>query len=195
MRLLDIIVVALGLGMDALSVCMGIGVRWHGRRQQFRMAWHMGLFQFLMPVLGWTMGRQLATLLSTVGKYLAAGLVVAVGAKMLYEAIRQHPGDMVGKAEHAAERGLHIQGRDPTRGLSLVILSVATSLDALVVGFSLGLRGTGIVRTSLVIGLVAGAMAWAGMGIGKRLGQKLGRWAEVVGAILLVGLGISFLWL
>ena len=100
MRLLDIIVVALGLGMDALSVCMGIGVRWHGRRQQFRMAWHMGLFQFLMPVLGWTMGRQLATLLSTVGKYLAAGLVVAVGAKMLYEAIRQHPGDMVGKAEH-----------------------------------------------------------------------------------------------
>ena len=53
MPMYQILVVALGLGMDAMSVCMGVGVRWHGPGQKLRLAWHMGLFQFLMPILGW----------------------------------------------------------------------------------------------------------------------------------------------
>ncbi|HQL74802.1 MAG TPA: manganese efflux pump, partial [Phycisphaerae bacterium] len=92
MSVYQIIAVAVGLGLDAMSVCMAVGVKWHGPRQKFRLAWHMGLFQFLMPVIGWAGGRQLAGLLEAYGRYIAAGLVFAVGVKMLYEALKGHTG-------------------------------------------------------------------------------------------------------
>jgi putative Mn2+ efflux pump MntP len=192
---LNTFVVAVGLGVDAMSVCTGIGVKWHGQRQKFRLAWHMGLFQFLMPLAGWLAGSRLAGVLKSVGTYLAAALVFAIGAKMLWEAVRNRPGAMVEKEEHAIEAALHVRRTaDPTRGWSLVALSVATSLDALVVGVSLGLRGAEIWLTSAVIGVTAGLMCLAGVEIGRRAGQRLGRWAEVAGAVLLMGLGVSFLW-
>ena len=195
MHPLRIVAIAIGLGLDAMSVCMGLGVRWHGPGQKFRLAWHMGLFQFLMPILGWLAGKELAELLHTVGTYLAAALVFAVGAKMLYEAMKSRPGLAEEATEKAIERALHVPAGDPTRGWSLLVLSVATSLDALVVGFSLGLNGQRIWRESLVIGIVAGLMALAGVWIGKRIGKALGRPAEIAGGVLLMGLGVSFLWL
>ena len=192
---LETLAVAVGLGVDAMSVCMGIGVRWHGPHQKFRLAWHMGLFQFLMPVAGWLAGSELAGVLSSVGKYLAAALVFGIGAKMLWEVLRGRPGEAIERGEQALEKALHVrQPADPTRGWSLVVLSVATSLDALVVGFSLGLRGAEIWWTGGLIGVTAAAMSLAGVGIGKHAGKRLGRWAEVGGALILMGLGVSFLW-
>ena len=192
---LRILAVAVGLGTDAMSVCMGIGVRWHGRRQKFRLAWHMGLAQFAMPILGWLAGKQLAGLLSDVGRYVAAALVLGVGVKMLYEALRSRPGAVGERIEHAAEHELHVVPRDPTRGWSLVALSVATSIDALVVGFSLGVKGTGegILPVSIVIGVVAAMMALAGVTLGRRIGAALGRPAELIGAAVLIALAVSFL--
>jgi len=187
--------IAVALGADAMSVCMGIGVRWHGPRQKFRLAWHMGLFQFLMPILGWLAGRELAELLAGVGQYVAAALVFLIGAKMLYEALRARPGAVAQETEHEVEKVLHAHPKDPTRGWSLIVLSVATSIDALVVGFSLGLKGAGIWQASLLIGVVAALMALAGVTIGRRLGQALGRPAEAVGAVILLALGVVFLWM
>ena len=195
MPLYNIIAVAIGLGLDAMSVCMAIGVQWHGPRQKFRLAWHMGLFQFLMPVIGWAGGRQLADLLAGIGPYVAGALVFGVGAKMLYEALKSHPGAVAEGIEHKVDAPARRGGGDPTRGWSLVALSLATSLDALVVGFSMGLRGHGIWLPSLVIGLVAGAMALAGVALGRRLGKALGRWAEIIGSVVLMALGVSFVWL
>lgn len=189
------LLLALGLGADAMSVCMAIGVRWHGPRQRFRMAWHMGLFQFMMPLLGWAGGQQLADLLRGVGIYIAGALVLAIGVKMLLEAIRSHPGAVAEKAEKAVE-GRNAQAKDPTRGWSLITLSVATSLDALVVGFSLGLKpDTPIWLPSIIIGVVAAAMALAGIIVGKAAGEKFGKRAEFAGAIVLILLGASFPWL
>jgi len=189
----QVLALAVGLGMDAMSVCMAVGVRWHGPRQKFRLAWHMGLFQFLMPLLGWVAGRPLAGAISKVGTFVAAGLVFAIGAKMLYEVIRAAPGAVAEGVEHAAEHGLHVRPADPTRGWSLVGLSVATSIDALVAGFSLGLRGANVWVASLVIGVVAGLMALAGVVAGRRIGQTLGTAAEVAGAVILMGLAVVFL--
>jgi putative Mn2+ efflux pump MntP len=186
---------AVGLGADAMSVCTAVGVRWHGPRQKFRLAWHMGLFQFLMPILGWLAGRKLASLLADYGRYVAAALVIGVGAKMLYEALKSRPGSVAEGAEQAVEKGLHVKAKDPTRGWSLVMLAVATSIDALVVGFSLGLRGGRIWQASIVIGLVAGLMALIGVELGRKLGAALGKRAEAVGAIVLIGLGAAFFWL
>ncbi|MHC4717101.1 MAG: manganese efflux pump MntP [Planctomycetota bacterium] len=193
MSVIQVLALAVGLGMDAMSVCMAVGVRWHGPRQKFRLAWHMGLFQFLMPVLGWALGSQLAEALRAVGTYVAAAMVFGIGAKMLYEVIRSRPGAVAEEAEHAAQRGLGVKPKDPTRGWSLVGLSVATSIDALVAGFSIGIRDQGIWLASLIIGLVAGLMALAGVVAGKRIGSVLGRPAEVVGAVVLMALAVSFL--
>ena len=195
MHPLKILTLAVALGLDAMSVCMAIGVRWHGPRQKFRLAWHMGLFQFLMPIVGWLVGRQMAELLRAVGGYIAAALVFGVGVKMFYEAVRTRPGDLEQRVEHAAEHALHVSPRDPTRGWSLLLLSVATSIDALVVGFSLGLRGEHIWGASLVIGLVAALMALTGVVIGKRMGRAFGRSAEIAGAVVLMALGVAFLWI
>jgi len=192
MPLWNVLAMAVGLGMDAMSVSAAVGVRWHGPRQKFRLAWHMGLFQFLMPVLGCLAGNELAGLLKSVGTYVAAALVFGVGAKMLFEACKSRPGAAAEGVEHAVEHGG--EPRDPTRGWSLVVLSVATSLDALVVGFSLGLRGaTSVWLASAVIGLVAGAMALTGVTIGQRVGSAFGRRAEVAGAVVLMALAVSFL--
>jgi len=171
---------------------MAVGVKWHGPRQKFRLAWHMGLFQFLMPVIGWAGGRQLAGLLQAYGRYIAAGLVFAVGVKMLYEALKGHAATAAGEDGQKPEAAA---GADPTRGWSLMVLSLATSMDALVVGFSMGLDGQVIWVPSVVIGLAAGGMALSGVVLGRRIGQALGRWAEIAGACVLIALAASFLWL
>ena len=194
MAILKILGLAVALGMDAMSVSMALGVRWHGRGQRFRLAWHMGLFQFLMPIIGYLLGRPLAGVLKSVGIYAAAALVFAVGVKMLIEALKAHPGAAAEGAEHLIEKGLHVKPKDPTRGWSLIGLSLATSIDALVVGLSLGIAGGGdIVLRGLVIGVVAAVMSLAGVAVGKRAGAALGKPAEIAGAILLMALAVTFL--
>jgi len=194
MDVIKVVPIAVALGMDAMSVSMAVGVRWHGSRQRFRLAWHMGLFQFMMPLLGWLVGRQFAELLRDVGSYLAAAMVFAVAAKMLYEAVKAQPGRLEQRGGQAMTDALHLKRRDPTRGWSLVMLSIATSLDALVIGFSLALRADGTIwLASGVIGLTAGVMSLMGMAVGKRAGQALGRPAELLGALVLMAVAVSFL--
>jgi putative Mn2+ efflux pump MntP len=191
-----IFLIAVGLGMDAMSVAMAVGTRWHGPRQRFRLALHMGLFQALLPVAGWLLGRQLARLLKTVGVYIASVLVFGIGLKMLLEAIESHPGAAAEYTyEHAEFHHHHQKKADPTRGLSLIGLSFSVSIDAFVVGFSIGLKGQEIWQAGIVIGVVAALMALLGIAIGKRLGDRFGKTAEIFGALVLMVLGIVFLWL
>lgn len=192
----EAMVTGLGLGMDAMSVAAAIGVKWNGPHQKFRLSWHMGLAQFLMPCIGFAIGHPLANLLSSYGKWAAAVLVGGLGVKMLLEATRSHPGGVVEKAEHAKQKIMH---QDPTKGFSLIALSVATSLDALVVGFSLSLRSssqftfTHVLYDATIIGLIACLMALLGVIVGQRLGTAFGKWAEIVGALVLILLAVSFL--
>jgi putative Mn2+ efflux pump MntP len=193
-------VMGIGLGMDAMSVSAAIGVKWNGPHQKFRLAWHMGLSQFLMPCAGYLAGKPLAGFLSDYGRYAAAGLVLALGIKMLYEAIESHPGAMAESVERAEERVIATMIADPTRGWSLIAVSVATSLDALVLGFSLALRGgstshltwSHLLYDSSIIGLIACVMALIGVNIGQKLGKAFGRQAEIAGAIVLILLAITF---
>lgn len=187
-----LLALAAGLGVDAMSVCMAVAVRWNGPRQKFRLAWHMGLFQAIMPVAGFFLGQGLAGLLSSVGTYIAAGLVFLVGLRMFIEAWRDGPGE---STEHFAEEisgGAPGQAKDPTRGWSLIVLAVATSIDALVVGFSAGLRGANIWQMAGIIGLVACIMSIIGIGLGQRIGKAIGRPAELIGAVVLMALAVSF---
>jgi len=177
---IEIAAAAVGLGVDAFSVCLAVGTRWHGPRQKFRLSWHMGLFQFMMPVIGYYASQVVADAAASAGPWIAMAVLVVIGGKMIHQAT----------APRAAEKAV-APATDPTHGWSLMALSVATSLDALAVGFAVGLRGDGSVWwPSLIIGLTAGGMALAGVALGKHASLRFGRAAEVAGGVLLVALGV-----
>jgi len=180
MSWLTILGLAVGLAMDALAVAIGTGLVLGrpNRGQAFRLAFHFGLFQFLMPIAGWLAGRTVEAYIREVDHWVAFTLLAIVGGKMLWEARR-------GEAD--------VPPGDPTRGWMLLVLSVATSIDALAVGLSMAFLHVSIWLPSAVIGLVAFAFTVAGLLLGSRVGHTLGRWPEVVGGLVLLGIGAKIL--
>ncbi len=179
MSLLTLLGIAVGLAMDAFAVSMGVGlklcqVNW---RQTFRLGFHFGLFQAFMPVIGWLAGLTVASYVEAVGHWIAFVLLVGIGGHMIWESFRDDE-----------ERSLRVA--DPTKGLSLVVLSVATSIDALAVGVSLAMLEVSIWWPSVVIGIVAGAFTVVGLHLGCRLGAVVGRRMETVGGVILILIGV-----
>jgi putative Mn2+ efflux pump MntP len=177
---LELIGTSLGLAMDAfaVSIATGLTVPRVTGRHAFRMAFHFGLFQFLMPVLGWLAGREVAEWIGGYDHWIAFALLTLVGGRMLWEARR---------AEEEEAQG------DPTRGWMLVTLSVATSLDALAVGFSMALLGVVVWGPAVVIGIVTGTLSTLGILFGGRLGPRWGRWAKLLGGCVLIAIGIRII--
>ena len=181
MGFFTILALAVGLAMDAFAVAITVGgvLPRLSFRPVFRLAWHFGLFQFLMPIVGWLIGAILYGAVSAYGYLIVFGLLVLIGGKMIYESFRL--GDI--------ERGRN----DPTRGWSLMALAIATSIDALAVGLSVAMMATEILLACVAIGLVAGAFTICGMYIGGRLGRRLGSKMELLGGLVLIGIGIKVL--
>lgn len=170
----------MGLAMDAFAVAIVTGLTLAAvtPRHVFRLAFHFGLFQFLMPILGWLIGHGLSRYVEAYDHWLAFALLSYVGGKMLWE------------AWHGEEPDPNF---DPTRGLLLVTLSIATSIDALAVGLSMAFLEVSVWGPAVVIGLVAAALTTLGIIFGSRLGQRVGRWAEVAGGTVLLAIGVRIL--
>lgn len=181
MSTLTLLGIALGLAMDAFAVAIGAGLqlRQVTKRQIFRLAWHFGLFQAIMPVLGWLAGLTLVEFIEPVDHWAAFGLLAFIGGRMIYEALKHQEGET--------------DRCDPTKGWSLVMLSIATSIDALAVGLSLAVLGIDIWYPAIVIGVVAGVLTIVGLELGTRFGALLGRRMEVVGGLVLIGIGVRIL--
>ena len=181
MDFLTLLGIAVALAMDAFAVALGTGLKLATLtgRHLFRLGFHFGLFQALMPVIGWLAGLTVQKQVAAWDHWIAFGLLAFVGGKMLKEAF--------------AKEDDRADDSDPTRGLSLVLLSVATSIDALAVGFSLSLLGVSIWTPALVIGLVAGVLTVAGMLLGRRAGDHWGPRVEIVGGLILIGIGLKIL--
>jgi len=180
MDAITLIGLALALAMDAFAVALGTGTilaRLTGRHL-FRLGFHFGLFQALMPVIGWLAGQTVMQWVSAWDHWIAFGLLALIGGRMILEACSDE--------EKSDER-------DPTRGLSLVMLSIATSIDALAVGFSLSVIGVSIWLPALVIGLVAGALTVIGMLVGDRIGSRWGSRVEILGGLVLISIGVKIL--
>jgi manganese efflux pump family protein len=182
MDLLTLIGTALALAMDAFAVSAAVAASLSGltARQVFRLSWHFGLFQFLMPVIGWAAGSSLAGYLASVDHWVAFGLLALLGVHMIWSSFRD--------SEKGARRPA-----DPTRGVSLLALALATSIDALAVGVSLGFLRIDIWLPSATIGVVTAAMSVVGTALGRRLGHLLGEWAERVAGLVLIGIGLRIL--
>ena len=183
MGYLNIFAIAVALAMDAFAVAIASGVRLKrvSFRQFFRLAWHFGLFQALMPIIGWSAGLTIRDTIERFGHWVAFGLLVYVGVNMIREAF---------KLGEDARRH-----KDPTRGLTLVMLSVATSIDALAVGLTISMLKVSIWTPALIIGVVAGVFTVIGLYLGKSVGsaERLSPIAEVLGGVVLLGIAVKIL--
>jgi manganese efflux pump family protein len=180
MSFLSVLVIAMGLGMDCLSVAIGVGAssREITLGAVFRISSCFGLFQFLMPVAGWFAGVSVANFITGYGHWIAFGLLSLVGGKMIMESY------------YDTAKG---NATDQTKGFSVIILSVATSIDALAAGFSFALLEMPVLSPSAVIGIVAFVMTVCGMLFGGKLGQIFGKRVEMFGGLLLIGIGVKIL--
>lgn len=166
--------------MDAFAVALAVssGLCFVTLRHIFRLTWHFGLFQSLMTLFGWVGGEGVSGTLGGLNNWIAFGLLVFLGLKMIKE---------------SWDTDKRLEEYDPTKGWSLVGLSVATSLDALAVGISFSLIGMSILWPALLIGIIAFLMTLIGMKIGHLVGAGLGEWAERAGGIVLIAIGAKIL--
>lgn len=180
MQFVEILVLALALAMDATAVSLSCGlaatrVRW---RDAALVALFFGGFQAGMPVIGWAAGELLAGTIAQWADWVAFGLLAVVGAKMIYEGVT-----------HDDEK----PKPDPFRLRNLLVLAVATSIDALAVGITLPLLGANILIAVVVIGVVTAALSFVAVHVGRRVGHHLGSKLDVAGGVVLLGLAVKIL--
>lgn len=180
MSLPTLLLIALGLSLDAFAVAVASGCSFARLKfgHALRMAAAFGLFQAVMPIIGWLAGVGPRSLISEVDHWIAFGLLTAIGAKMIYEATRLRE----------EERSSH-----PFSPPTLLILSVATSVDALAVGLSLSFLKVQIIAPAGIIGAIAFALSLAGVYIGKRFGHLFESKIEIAGGMILIGIGAKIL--
>ncbi len=176
MNIVEIVFIAIGLAMDASAVSLVAAASGYAKdkRAAFRLSFHFGLFQFSMPILGWVLGRSVVGHISTVDHWIAFGLLTIVGVRMIRSGMKP------------SEQNIR---KDPSRGLTLVILSIATSIDALAVGLSLAMLEVNIWYPSVMIGVITSILSLAAITLGNKLGIMFGQRMEIIGGVILIAIG------
>ena len=177
---LTIVIIAVGLAMDAfvVSIVSGSAYRQLHVKHALRMALFFGAFQAFMPLIGSLAGLTLREYIAHYDHWIAFGLLVAVGGKMIYESLK------IKSVE---------ENPDPSNIFVLLVLSVATSIDALAVGITLSLLAGSIVVAVIIIGLITFVLSYLGVYIGKRFGHFFESKMEALGGIILIGIGTKVL--
>jgi putative Mn2+ efflux pump MntP len=179
MDLLVVFLIAFGLAMDcfAISIASGAMMRKVHFNHAFRMAFFFGFFQAAMPVIGWLGGRAFAGYISGFDHWVAFGLLATIGCKMVYES----------RAIEREER------RDVMTLRLLLILAIATSIDALAVGISLAFIEAAIFLPVIIIGITTFSLSLAGVYIGERFGHLFENKMEIAGGLILIAIGAKIL--
>jgi len=181
MSFLVILGISVGLAIDAMSVAIATSLML-GRvtaGQVFRFAFSFGLFQGVMPILGWYAGREIEVYIRDFDHWVAFALLAAIGAKGIIESFRSDGDSAITS--------------DPTKGVTLLVLSVATSIDALAVGLNFGILEQDIWFPALVIGVVTAGLTIAGMLLSRLITDKARRSMQVFGGLVLIAIGIKIL--
>ena len=166
--------------MDALAVSIVSGTAYKQLeiKHALRIGLFFGAFQALMPLIGYFAGLGAKNFIATSHHWIAFGLLSIIGIKMIYESFKIK----------TAEKNF-----DPSNIFILLILSVATSIDALAVGISLPFLGISIVTAAAIIGLTTFILSYIGVFIGKRFGHFFENRIEAIGGLVLIGIGIKIL--
>jgi len=180
MEFAEIFVIALGLAMDASAVSLVAASAGFANnpRAKFRLAFHFGLFQFLMPIIGWFLGISFVAYFSFLDHWIAFVLLSFVGVRMIISG--SHP-------------SLESYSKDPSRGLTLIMLSIATSIDALAIGMSLALLKVNIWYPSVIIGIITATLSLISIQVGKKIKATFGKRMEILGGAILILIGLKIL--
>jgi putative Mn2+ efflux pump MntP len=178
---LSVVLIAISLSADCFAVALGgsISVKTRAVLPVLRVASAFGLFQALMPVLGWLVGQTIVDLITGYDHFVAFGLLAIIGGRMIWESF--HP------------KGERSRNTDITKGFMLLTLAVATSIDAFAVGLTLAFLKVHIAVASITIGIIAFVATVIGFVLGRKAGELVGRRAETIGGIVLIGIGLRIL--
>ena len=181
MTFLGLLLVAVGVSADAFAVALGKGLhmKTFDLRHAVAIAVAFGGFQGVMPLLGWLLASQFAGSITGVDHWVAFGLLVLIGAKMIVDAVRGGEDD----AEDSDTLGVR----------ELLLLSVATSIDALAVGISFAFLDVSIWRAAALIGVCTCLLSFVGVLVGRRVGARFGAPAEIAGGVILILIGTRVL--
>lgn len=179
----ELLLIGVGLSMDAfaVSVCEGLGMSRLSIRQATVISLFFGGFQALMPLIGWVLGSQLADLITPIDHWIAFALLAFVGGKMLWDAF--HEDDEQG--EEAQDAKLDLK--------ELIMLAIATSIDALAVGITFAFLQVAIVPSVAIIGVVTFMLSFVGVAVGHFFGARFEKPATIAGGVVLILIGVKTL--
>ena len=179
MNYTEIFLIAIGLSMDAFAVSLANGIIIKKIRLSdcLKFGLFFGIFQFIMPAIGWGLGTTVSGYISAFDHWIAFLLLGFIGVKMIYESLKSD--------DDGEEKSLGF--------VNMTILAIATSIDALAVGISFAVMETRIFISSIIIGITTFIISFSGVILGKRLGVKLKTGAEVFGGIILISIGLKIL--
>lgn len=178
LQIIQIIGISIGLAMDAFAVSAANGIRLHKMHvlHSLRMAFMFGLFQAVMPLLGWALGRNIAAFVEAVDHWIAFGLLSGIGIKMILD------------SRHSAESAKRM---DIRRLPVILLLAAATSIDAFAVGFSFAMLNISIIMPVIIIGIVTFISSLAGIRLGRLFGTMFRSRAEQAGGVVLILIGVK----
>jgi len=180
MSIITIIFIAFGLAIDAFAVSITSGITIKNLRinSALKIAFFFGLFQAVMPVVGWLTGLSLKDFISGIDHWIAFALLSLIGCKMIYESTK------IGSSK---------KDINPLNVYVLLMLSIATSIDALAVGVSFAFLKLSIATPVIVIGAVTFLLSFLGVFVGNRFGHFFENKIEIAGGLVLIGIGIKIL--
>lgn len=175
--MIEVIILAFALSMDAFAVSIGLGSKDNSRTLPLKAGLFFGTFQALMPFVGYLGGRGILGWVDAYAHWIAFGLLALIGVKMIYEGLQEGIEEDVKTITHKM----------------MLILAIATSIDAMAAGFSLTLLNINAYISCLIIGITTFAFSWAGVFIGRSSGTWLESRAEIFGGVVLILIGIKLL--
>lgn len=179
MGILELILIAIGLGMDAfaVSICKGISMSKMNWKKAIIIGLYFGIFQALMPVIGFTLGKTFENLVTSIDHWIAFGLLLIIGIKMIIDAFKED----------------NISVNDSINWKVMVILAIATSIDALAVGITFAFLQVNLLLAVSIIGIITFILCVIGNKIGNNFGNKFENKAEILGGIVLIFIGVKIL--
>lgn len=181
---IELLLMGIGLSMDAfaVSICKGLGMSRLNRKQAVVIGLYFGGFQALMPFIGWLLGSQFQHYIKSIDHWIAFILLGLIGGKMIVEAVKGWNEEDVVEVEDK-----------PIDHKNMLVLAIATSIDALAVGITFAFLGTPILEAITIIGITTMLISIAGVVVGNFFGSKYKNKAELAGGLILVLLGVKIL--
>ena len=180
---IELLLIGVGLSMDAfaVSVCKGLAMRKVNKKQAFIIGLFFGGFQALMPFIGWALGTQFESYITSIDHWIAFILLALIGGKMVIEATK-------------TEEEQEIKQMDPPLDMKeMLLLAIATSIDALAVGITFAFLQYPIVEAMLIIGMTTFVLSIIGVYVGNAFGSRYQKRAEMAGGIILILIGLKIL--